>query len=238
MQNVKDNSSRARTAYIVNMMLLGAICASLLAILWQLYSMHQFENGSASLDDLALSDKLVQATVIIELVAHFLNIVVFLRWFRRAYYNLHQVNPLFPTWSEGWASGAWFVPFVNLVRPYKIMREIWEGTGQALSGVAPMDVPKSILGIWWACLMFSSLANNISFRLARSIESFSDLRTVHGFGITGDILSIIGLTIAGYLIRRFTPYESRLQDLATLPQDSIFYPGMPDLASAAHHNEN
>ncbi len=48
-------------------------------------------------------------------------------WFRRAYFNLHQ-KVSYLSHSEGWAAGSWFVPIVNLYRPYQIMKEIYVET--------------------------------------------------------------------------------------------------------------
>jgi len=53
-----------------------------------------------------------------------ISVITFIMWFRRAYFNLHQkVNHL--SYSEGWAAGSWFVPIINLYRPYQIMKEIY-----------------------------------------------------------------------------------------------------------------
>lgn len=42
-------------------------------------------------------------------IAWIISGILFIQWFRRAYYNLNQVKAM--RYSEGWAAGAWFVPF-------------------------------------------------------------------------------------------------------------------------------
>lgn len=77
--------------------------------------------------------------------------ICFIQWFRRAYYNLHLVIPNL-SFSEGWAAGSWFVPFLNLVRPYKIMREMAEETQELLVAknlTDHKDVRTRIINHWW-----------------------------------------------------------------------------------------
>ena len=52
-------------------------------------------------------------------------------WTSRLYRNLSAlgVGPL--RYTEGWAIGAWFIPFFNLVRPKQILDDIWRGSGPA-----------------------------------------------------------------------------------------------------------
>jgi hypothetical protein len=54
------------------------------------------------------------------------------RLFRRAYRNLPALGAESPRFSSGWAVGAWFVPFLNLVRPKQIMDDIWRASDPAL----------------------------------------------------------------------------------------------------------
>src|SRR5262249_17781766 len=51
-------------------------------------------------------------------------VVVFLLWQHRAYNNLPALGVPRPDFSSGWVVGSWFVPFLNLVRPYKIVKYI------------------------------------------------------------------------------------------------------------------
>src|SRR5215470_11271448 len=50
--------------------------------------------------------------------------VVFLFWQHRAYKNLLALDAIRPDFSSGWAIGIWFVPFLNLFRPYEIVKYI------------------------------------------------------------------------------------------------------------------
>ena len=43
--------------------------------------------------------------------------VLFIRWLRRAFRNTDVLWPGVRRHGHGWATGAWFVPFLNLWRP-------------------------------------------------------------------------------------------------------------------------
>ena len=47
-----------------------------------------------------------------------------LMWVHRAYRNLPALGARDMAYSPGWAVGWWFIPFLNLVRPYQVVREI------------------------------------------------------------------------------------------------------------------
>jgi hypothetical protein len=62
-----------------------------------------------------------------------------------------------PTMHAAW----WFVPFANLVMPYRAMREL-------LARSRPLDAPEvetPLLGVWWACWIGGNLLADLSAQL-------------------------------------------------------------------------
>ena len=53
--------------------------------------------------------------------------IAFLAWFYAAHKNLSLAG-LQPSYASGWTIGGFFVPFLNLVRPYQLMKELWRGS--------------------------------------------------------------------------------------------------------------
>src|SRR5262245_10434866 len=49
--------------------------------------------------------------------------ICFLVWINRAYKHLKIVGKPSERFTPGWAVGYWFIPFLNFVRPYQIMKE-------------------------------------------------------------------------------------------------------------------
>ncbi|MBB4036727.1 hypothetical protein GGR21_002633 [Dysgonomonas hofstadii] len=61
----------------------------------------------------------------------FFMIIMFIRWFRRAYLNLGIItNECFH--DDSWAVKGWFVPVLNLYIPYQIMKELYDKTNSYL----------------------------------------------------------------------------------------------------------
>jgi hypothetical protein len=98
-------------------------------------------------------------------------VVVFCMWMYRAHANLHALGIQGQDYTSGWAAGAWFVPFLNLVRPFRIMKEIWKGSDPATVGAADfawkLAADPAIIGLWWAAWIFSNVASRVSSRMDR-----------------------------------------------------------------------
>ena len=83
--------------------------------------------------------------------------VVFLRWVLVAYRNLDAFETAGLETTAGWAVGWFFVPIVNLYRPFMIFHEIWKASTPGVDSrdeIAWQRVPSSpLIGWWWATLL-------------------------------------------------------------------------------------
>jgi hypothetical protein len=68
----------------------------------------------------------------------------FLSWLTRACWNVDAVEPGSRRFSDGWVSGAWFVPVVNLYRPLQIVHDVWRA-GRVGNEALPT--------VWWIAFM-------------------------------------------------------------------------------------
>lgn len=85
--------------------------------------------------------------------------VVFLIWFYRVCDNLTILRAE-GEFSPGWAVGYWFIPFLNLVRPFQVTREIWKASDPAYAHdpdgwKAAPSTP--LIGLWWFCYLAGNL---------------------------------------------------------------------------------
>jgi Domain of unknown function (DUF4328) len=82
-------------------------------------------------------------------LALFLAVVPILVWVHRAHANLHDGGVKGLRYSPAWATGSYFVPFVNCVVPFRAMRELYNR-----SEGEPEDFAQSSAGpvtSWWSC---------------------------------------------------------------------------------------
>jgi hypothetical protein len=118
-------------------------------------------------------------------------------WCHRAYRNLPALGAGVVRFSPGWAAGSWFVPVLNLFRPYQVLRELW-----VQSRTSPE--PWTLLKRGWAFFLLGSLLS--SFTLTTSDGAF-DLVFNAWVNAIGLVLGAAGALAAGAVIRRITDWQ-------------------------------
>jgi hypothetical protein len=122
-------------------------------------------------------------------------VITFLRWL---HLTVRQLNALGVDVGEtpGWAVGYWFIPFANLVKPYRVVRSIVS----ALGGdelVATLGV-----GWWWAAWIIGNMLENAEGRMMLEAGLDSPTPTAaYAVGIGAAVLSIAGALLCLRIIR-------------------------------------
>ncbi len=115
------------------------------------------------------------AAVLASLLRVFL-IIFFLIWLYRAFSNLPALESRNLEFSPGWAVGWWFIPFANLVKPYRVMGELWNASDSdfdpELFLSSQVGTP-SIIGWWWGLFIVGNIVGRISDALVNESLSFS-----------------------------------------------------------------
>jgi hypothetical protein len=106
-------------------------------------------------------------------------------WIYRAACNVRALGADDLDDSPGWAVGWYAIPFANLVRPFRAMRQIW------LASEAPHDWDDGkkppLLSIWWALFVIDCIVGNISGRIGNN-------ETIDGLITSQDWLMVAFLT--------------------------------------------
>lgn len=168
---LRSNKTRARLAVAVFWLLLCANCLLFLSS-YHLYKV--YTNTNASLDDSFEAGIIWGYAYQFQQLITLLSIFFFIRWFRRAYFNLHQLNEPSLGRSEGWAAGAWFVPVLNFFLPYRIGREIWDYTQRSIPGKTDYR-SSSLVGWWWFGFLLSYYGVNAVFLIQFLSNASNDL---------------------------------------------------------------
>jgi hypothetical protein len=139
--------------------------------------------------------------------------VVFLMWFQRAYKNLHTVRYQPLEFTPGWAIGGFFVPFINFVRPYRIMKEICAGsTSLAEEPERRAEALTSLLiqvRWWWMLFLSDSAISNAAARTMMKAEALDEILTAEWIDFGSELLSIPAAIVALLLVRRVTEVQER-----------------------------
>lgn len=113
----------------------------------------------------------------------------------RANANLRSFGAVGMEFTPGWCAGYWFIPIINLFRPYQAMKEI-EKCSQSPEDISWMsNTPSGLLLPWWWAWIIGGVISRVELRLSMRID----------MGIAAIYLSWAGtliLLLAGILLVR------------------------------------
>ncbi len=128
-----------------------------------------------------------------------LTVVAFCFWMHRVSRNLGPLQAKEWRFTPRWAVIWWFVPVMQLIRPYEVVREIWRGSREEAPGPS-----WALLPWWWAVWL---AANAMAFVNSGSIFRGDEL----GMRITADLvplarlsLMLAAVVLAFVMVRRIT----------------------------------
>jgi hypothetical protein len=132
-------------------------------------------------------------------------VVVFLMWENHAHKNLPSLGVTNTEYSSRWAISSWFVPFANLVIPFRAIREIWwesdpettlaPGAGQ-YNVFTRFQGSVSLLTAWWTFWIASNIASNAATRLSWAAKDLSQYVLGEWIIVFAAILSIVAAILA------------------------------------------
>lgn len=212
---MRPNNKRAKQAVLLIWIVLFLEIISLYSGYLQHSLLQTIGNGGEiSTETATANDTREQIIGILYMIGFIISAVTFIRWFRRAYYNLHQ-NINYLGHSENWAAISWFIPFVNLYRPFQIMREIYLESKELLikKGIGINQKFNSlILGFWWTLWIINNLIGQYVFRATMNAESINDYISSTMASMVGNIIGIPLALITIKIIKDYSIVESQLFD--------------------------
>ncbi|MEP7341060.1 MAG: DUF4328 domain-containing protein [Acidobacteriota bacterium] len=149
---------------------------------------------------------------ILQLLSYVATAVFFLIWIHRAYRNLPSLGVRRRQYSTGWAVGGFFVPFLNLVRPYEIVKEIWKGSNpdSAVPDDPSAQVPfttgqyaskSPLIGVWWGLWILSNMVSNAIFRFSSKANTAEELLTWSWVSLGSNLLWVAAGVLAILVVK-------------------------------------
>ena len=206
---LSDNSQRAKNSLIAFYVMAASQVAFLFSTFLQFNLLQRIMKGNYSQAEAEANDLRHQIIVYTNVAIYIVCIVLFIMWFRRAYYNLVLSGKVYTEFGEGWAAGAWFVPFINLVRPFTIMKEIWVKTQDATDNLVTHK-KHSILGWWWALWIINNIGTNITSRFFKG-SSLDDLLLATELSFVFNLIEMAALFLLVIIIKNVVVFEQNLQ---------------------------
>ncbi|MFV8347515.1 DUF4328 domain-containing protein [Flavobacterium sp. ZB4P13] len=224
MEDLKPNGQRAKIAIMLLWTVLTVEIISLLSDYLQYDLLQTVANGGQISSETATDNDLRQRIIaIIYLAVFIISGITFIRWFRRAYYNLHlKAESL--SFTEGWAAGCWFIPIISLYRPNQIMKELYQETQRLLSKKNEnyaQNLTTHSIGWWWALWIISSFLGQFIFRYSMKAETIEELTVSTVASIIASIIGIPLAIITVKVIKDYSEIEPLLYELKDGEEEKI-----------------
>lgn len=177
------------------------------------------------------NDTRVMLLGIIYTLNFLLTVVFFLMWFHRAYRNLPALGADGLEHTPGWAVGGFFVPFLNLVRPFQIMREVWKASSPEVAltdGVSWQYAASSpLLAVWWGAWLVSNVLGQLVFRFSSDAKRAEDFITLSYLDIASSFVTIIAAALVILIIRTIDARQTEKHRLLTTANPRTWGPQPP-----------
>jgi Domain of unknown function (DUF4328) len=134
--------------------------------------------------------------------------IVFIGWLFRAHGNLHWVAPDAVRHKSGWAIGGWFVPILNLWRPFQMVSDVWRGARGVNFGAL-------VIG-WWSLWIGSTVASWIAGGQRSDADPETILQGTYWLVAT-DAMSLVSAILVVLIVRRATEGLDGRRDEAEPP---------------------
>ncbi len=136
--------------------------------------------------------------------------IALLLWLYRAYRNAQLVGSRATRFTAGWAVGWWFVPIVNLFRPYEILRELWDRSYAGNGAVGAQAAPgRDVVSWWWLAWVGAALGSRAVASAFRDATALADLKRFTATLALLDILWAISAVLAVLVVRGIDASQRR-----------------------------
>ena len=207
---------RAQLAIVF--LVIGAVvaAAAVVSTLFQINLLEQIAGGAELSDgEIASNDTRQGAMGVVQLGVLISTVVLFCRWMYRAHSNLLGLSTVPLLYTPGGAVGSFFIPFVNLVRPYRAMTELWHrSAGQAFRSVAEMP-SVNLIKNWWGSYLLMGFLGNAATRFMARAKTPGEYVASSWILVLSDGVAILAVLPAILVIKRITDMQERARQGAT-----------------------
>lgn len=184
----------------------------------------RIDGGDFSMEEANANDSRQAGIGMVQVAFYLATAIAFLTWMHRAHKNLPSLGSRDLQYTPGWAVGGFFVPFLNLVRPLQVMREIWLGSDPAgverdrgADGAAARTAlgTPPLVGWWWGFFIANGIIGNVLARMSFAPDqSVDDLQSLTSLILVSDVLEIPGALLAAGVVGQITRWQGERHDRA------------------------
>jgi hypothetical protein len=160
-------------------------------------------------------DALIGLSALLQVAALLACIVLFFIWFYRAHRNLGRAGLKRLEHSSGATIGWFFVPFMNLVKPYQVMREVWIMSHFLAGGAEERrlgSVSTAPVVLWWVGFLGTSFLGNIAAGAGAKAEELDEFHTAATLELASNLVDVAAAVLAVMLVRRIARLQADAMD--------------------------
>jgi hypothetical protein len=135
-----------------------------------------------------------------------LTTVSFLAWIYRAHKNLKALGAMDLKYSPGWAIGGFFVPLLNMVRPYQVVIEIWKASAseahRSRGTVWGREETPVFISLWWGSWLISGFIDSFGRFMIFGAEKADQLLVASRYRLAYDVISMACAALAITVVLR------------------------------------
>ncbi|HEY1045784.1 MAG TPA: DUF4328 domain-containing protein [Bacteroidia bacterium] len=227
---LKDNSGRASDLKTVAYIYLAITILGLIAGLFIRFTLPENNLNIRDLE-VKLYSKIATYTVfeILRMILFAINAVFFILWFKRAYYNAHQISNK-TDYSINMAGFCWFIPLMNLFVPFAIAKNMLDISNRFFrnKNLDESDLIKSTpVDAWWAVFILSGIINAYINHIADSdLSNHKEVCTLFNCMVATFALHTLDSLTYIWYISSYSKAELKLKELEN--NDSIIYSSLTD----------
>lgn len=164
-------------------------------------------------------DRRQQMFGILYLLVFVITGITFLTWINRANKNCRNFGAKNMKFTSGWSIGYYFVPFLNLYKPYQAMKEIWKISKNPQNW--ENEKGSWLLVTWWWLWLVNGFISYATFKQTMKSETLKAIKFSTELDIVSEViyfsLCIVSILMINSLINR----QEKLLDSAKAIEDSI-----------------
>jgi len=189
--------SRSTAAILALYVKVGACLLAVGADARRIVVAQRLEDGRVLVDVLLGADQLVMLASLLELVTFVVAAALFLRWQVTAHRNLPALGEAAPRVGVIAGVAAWFVPVVNLVRPLRVVQDLWRAGARGASAPA-------LLRLWWIAWLAALIGVLAAWVLLGDAADVAERQRIDGLRAAATALSAIAASLALAVVFRTT----------------------------------
>jgi len=139
--------------------------------------------------------------------------VLFLAWVYRAHKNLKALGATDLKYSPGWAIGGFFVPFLNLVRPYQVVTEIWNASASQrrspLGGAWKQEESSWFIGLWWSAWLLAGVFDSLGVFMVIGSNQSDQLSVATRFLVVSDVVNAASAALAIMVVLKINARQEK-----------------------------